>query len=87
MHVHFIHGDLPHMERFTETTEDFPFHFYVGRVLRLYLRLTSHRLKIITLVRDPIAQYISAQFQTLGHESIARDDPDTAVRQLKDAVR
>lgn len=87
VHVHYIYSDLPHMDRFTETSKDFPFHFYVGRVLWYYLRLTSHRLKIITLVRDPIARYISAQFQTLGHEPIARDDPNTAVRQLQDTVR
>ena len=74
------------MERFTETDKDFPFHFYIGRLLRHYFQLTSHRIKVITLVRDPIAQYISAQFQTLEHEPISRKDPDTAARQLRGAV-
>ncbi|WP_158705104.1 putative capsular polysaccharide synthesis family protein [Salinibacter altiplanensis] len=75
------------MERFTETGKDFPLHFYVGRLLRWYLELTSHRIKVITLVRDPVARYISAQFQTLDHEPIPQDDPDAAVRQLQDTVR
>jgi hypothetical protein len=87
IHVHFIHSDLTHMERFTETDKDFPLHFYIGRLLRRYLRLTSRRIKVITLVRDPIARYISAQFQTLDHEPIPQDDPETAVRQLENTVR
>nr|WP_259060078.1 putative capsular polysaccharide synthesis family protein [Salinibacter ruber] len=87
LHVHYIHADLPHMERFTETEKDFPLHFYIGRVLRYYLAITSHRLKIITLVRDPIARFISAQFQTLDHEPIPPDDADSAVQQLRETIR
>lgn len=87
LHVHFIHSDLTHMERFTETERDFPLHFYIGCVLRHYLNLTTNKVKVITLVRDPVARYVSAQFQTLDHEPIARDDPDRAVQQLQDEIR
>ncbi len=87
LHVHYIHADLSHMERFTETEKDFPLHFYIGRVLRYYLAITSHRLKIITLVRDPIARFVSAQFQTLDHEPIPPDDADAAVQQLRGTIR
>ncbi|MCS3668072.1 hypothetical protein GGP77_002315 [Salinibacter ruber] len=75
------------MERFTETERDFPLHFYIGRLLRYYLMVTSHRLKIITLVRDPIARFISAQFQTLDHEPIPPADAGAAVRQLRETIR
>jgi hypothetical protein len=75
------------MERFTETDRDFPLHFYIGRLLYSYLKITSHRLKVITLVRDPIARYISAQFQVLDHDPIPSDDPGRAVQQLQAVAR
>ena len=86
LQVHRTVSDLPHMERFTETDRDFPFHFYLGRLLRRYFKWTSHRIKIITLVRDPIARYISAQFQTLDHEPIPTEDAQQAARQLQQTV-
>lgn len=78
---------MSHMVRFTETEKDFPLHSHIGRVLRYYLTITSHRLKIITLVRDPIARFISAQFQTLDYEPIPPDDADKAVQQLRETIR
>lgn len=40
-----------------------PAHYYTERMLRPYLRWTRHRLKVISLVRDPIARYVSSLFQ------------------------
>lgn len=63
LHVHFLteesrrrnfefylgHGAAP------------PIHLYVSRMLCPYLRYTSHRLKVISLVRDPVARYVSGE--------------------------
>jgi hypothetical protein len=46
-----------------------PIHLYVSLLLRPYLRCTSHRLKVISLVRDPVARYVSKQYQTAEYLS------------------
>jgi len=86
MQVHYMFADLPRMERFTDTDHEFPFHFYIGRLLRYYFDVTSHRFKVITLVRDPIARHISAQFQTLKHEPIPLDDSEAAAQELRRTI-
>lgn len=87
LQVHRTVSDLPHMERFMETDRDFPFHFYIGRLLYTYLKSTSHRLKVIAIVRDPVARYISAQFQTLEYERIPTADADKAAHQIRQTIR
>jgi hypothetical protein len=42
---------------------DLPRHFYLDYMARKYLEFTNHRVKIISLVRDPIARRISSIFQ------------------------
>jgi len=48
---HLRHGVVP------------PIHLYVSQMLRPYLRYTSHSLKFISLVRDPVARYVSNLYQ------------------------
>ena len=79
LHVHYVteesrrHG----FESYLRRGESPPIHLYVSRMLRPYLRYTSHRLKVISLVRDPVARYVSRQYQTADYLSDAcTDDSD-----------
>ena len=57
-----------------------PIHLYVSRMLLPYLRYTSHRIKVISLVRDPVARYVSSLYQmadfsdiVVGEEAYTRE--------------
>jgi len=57
---------------------DLPHHFYLDWLARNYLKLTSHRLKVVSLVRDPIARVVSSIFQSpkLHGFDISEEDVD-----------
>lgn len=66
LHVHFIDP-----QSWSDATgwyrshgETLPRHFYIGRLLRWWLRHTQHRVKVVTLMRDPIARHVSGMFQS-----------------------
>ena len=60
--------------RFAEQGLPLPYHKYVEQLLQVYLRLTKQRVKIITLVRDPIARVVSNSYQ--AGERYDRDTGD-----------
>lgn len=64
LHFHFLGKYSPTSRAsYLKQGLTLPYHMYVEALIRPYLKLTSHRLKIITLVRDPIARHVSASFQ------------------------
>jgi hypothetical protein len=57
--------------------------FFVGRLLGPYLQWTTHRLKVVSLVRDPVARYLSMLYHRDGYrntsvEAISADVERTA---------
>lgn len=59
LHIHSLTRDGKYHNGQVEP----PKHYYTENLLRLYLKCTNHRLKVIFLVRDPIARRVSARFQ------------------------
>lgn len=89
LHIHFLtRKKLRRLFEHHERTPPPPVHLFVSQLLRPYLKRTSHRLKVITLVRDPVTRYVSGQFQSpersgmvgLGVEEATR----TIVRRLSE---
>lgn len=66
VHVHYI--DRDHWKKRaklrTENSSPLPPHFHKGRLLRHWIAWTKRRVRVVSLVRDPIARYISEAFQT-----------------------
>jgi len=83
LHIHFL-GRKAVIARANYRNRDslLPSHFYVERILQVYLRVTRHRLKVITLVRDPIARFISSAYQTRNRDRYETDNVDTMVERL-----
>lgn len=61
--------------------------FYVGKLLYPYLRWTSHRVKVISLVRDPIARYLSMLFHWNEHSAGSSDVVTSDVEESRCALR
>jgi hypothetical protein len=53
-----------------------PIHLYVSRLLCPYLRYTSHRLKVVSLVRDPVERFVSRLYQKSDYLPHSVDYPD-----------
>lgn len=66
LHLHFLSDDLPaHIEAHKNSgIERIPYHLILGLAVKRQLRLRAdNTCKIITLVRDPIALFVSNIFQ------------------------
>lgn len=83
LHVHFL-GRKAAIARanYRDRGTPLPDHFYVERILQAYLRLTRHRLKVITLFRDPIARFISGAYQVRVRDQYETDNVDAMVERL-----
>lgn len=89
LHVHYINPDVRRVNRrkYIEAHKPIPYHFHIGYWLYWYLKVTSEDLRVITLVRDPIARHVSAAFQNIRLGTIHRDDAQLAARQLEEDLR
>jgi len=79
LHVHYLTEESVQdgFEFYLRQGATPPIHLYVSRMLCPYLRCTSHNLKVISLVRDPVARYVSRQYQTADYLSnVGADNPD-----------
>ena len=87
LHVHYL-GETSRAARlqYEKSAARPPIHLYVEGMLHPYLKLTRHRLKVVTLVRDPIAREISGEFQT--HELYGHDikDVDARIAHIRDRL-
>lgn len=65
LHVHSIVDHITPDIRALHTSVGEPIGTYVlvGRLLSPYLRWTRHRIRVISLVRDPVARYVSKLYQ------------------------
>jgi hypothetical protein len=64
VHVHFLTAQSHRYVRAAyEDVGMKPAHYYTEKLVRPYLKWTNHRLKVISLVRDPVARYVSGLFQ------------------------
>ena len=82
LHVHSIIDDISPDTRALHTSVGEPIgtHVLVGRLLSPYLRWTSHRISVISLVRDPVARYISKLYQMPELYPFVRADAVDAAR-------
>ena len=83
LHVHFltkrkVKRTLSHYERNSYP----PMHLYVSQLLLPYLQLTSHSVQVITLVRDPIARFVSGQYQNPERNGVAGLTVEDACQEL-----
>ena len=60
--------------------------FYVGKLLDRYLQWTSHRIKAISLVRDPVSRYVSMLYHWNEHTSGASEVVSSDVEQTRQAI-
>lgn len=88
LHVHHIRERIPDEERAWHVRQgQVPtIDVFVGRLLAPYLRWTSHRLKAISLVRDPVARYLSKLYHVPGGYDIVSGDIDETVQAVQDRL-
>ena len=88
LHVHFIGEHWSKAIQHHRTGENtLPQHLYLGRVLRYWLNVTTRPIKVITLVRDPVARKISSVFQLRRyHPQLPVDDASGAKQWLYENV-
>lgn len=84
LHVHFL-GPIwaECRDAYRRSGTPLPLHIYVEGLLRPYLRLTSHHLKVVTLTRDPIAWHVSSAFQTARRDGYDVADVSGTVERLR----
>lgn len=91
-HVHFLSVDLPEYRRRHELAGIFPapYHIFLGEALsKVIAKRRGFPIKIISLVRDPVALVVSALFENtyFNKELLENDsdviDPQKAIDQLE----
>ena len=86
LHVHFV--DAEHWEEasnlYTENNEPLPHHFHTGRLVRLWLNQTNRQVRVVTLVRDPIARYVSGAFEVGNLKGVPTGGFEEALRVLRE---
>lgn len=83
LHVHQVAEESRRrgIEFYSRHEEVPPIHLYVSQMLRPYLRWTSHRIKVISLVRDPIARHVSSLYQMADfNDTVSGDAAETRRR-------
>lgn len=63
-----------------------PIHLYVSQMLRPYLRYTSHRIQVLSLVRDPIARYVSGLYQMADFSDTVTGNVAHTKKQIKEEL-
>ena len=87
LHVHFLGPMWEECRKaYGESGAPPPIHLSVERLLRPYLRFTSHRLKVVTLTRDPIGRYVSSAFQTARRDGYDTEDVGGTVERLRGEI-
>lgn len=88
LHVHFV--DAEHWEKasdlYTEKNEPLPHHFHTGRLVRLWLNCASRQVRVVTLVRDPIARYVSGAFEVGRLKGVPTGEFENALRVLREQL-
>lgn len=90
-HVHFISPKQWQAVRdayYQSGQYDLPRHMYLEFLARNYLKLTNHRVKVISLVRDPVAREVSGIFQVpeFAGINVSESSIDNLASQIADHV-
>lgn len=87
LHVHYLGPMWEQVwEKYRNSPVTPPLHLSVERLLRPYLRWTSHRLKVVTLFRDPIDRHISSAFQTYDRDGFEVNEAGSTIDRLRDDI-
>jgi len=88
LHVHFIGEHWSKAaEHHRERGDELPQNLYRGWALRYWLRLRRTQVKVITLVRDPVARKLSSAFQLRRYNpDLSLDDASAAKQWLQENV-
>ena len=88
IHVHYINRKSwkSASKMYLNNGKTLPPHFHTGRLLRQWLSLTERRVRVVTLVRDPIARYVSGAFEVGRLQGVPTGDVDASLRVLKDQL-
>lgn len=88
VHVHFIARE--HWRRVAEMYSNnnttLPSHFHKGRLLRYWINATQRQVRVVSLVRDPIARHVSGAFEIGNVQGIPTNKSSEALRVLEDQL-
>jgi hypothetical protein len=85
LHVHYIAQEnwKRGAKMYVESGTTLPAHFHKGRLLRHWIAWTGRQVRVISLVRDPIARHISASFETAHLKGFPKQNASKALRSLE----
>jgi hypothetical protein len=88
IHVHFVGEHWSKAaQHHRERGDELPQNLYRGWVLRYWLRVRRTQVKVITLVRDPVARKLSSAFQLRRYSpDLSVDDASAAKRWLRENI-
>lgn len=85
VHVHYInHSQWKERAKLrVDNGSPLPPHFHKGRLLRHWIGWTDRQVQVVSLVRDPIARYISEVFQTAHFRGFPANNFEGACDELR----
>ena len=88
VHVHFI---APASWKETarwhrKNGQTLPPHFHKGRLLRHWINWTERQVRVVTLVRDPIARHVSGAFETGHFTEFPTKNQSKALQELRNQL-
>lgn len=88
LHVHFVSRDKwsSAAKLYMENGKSLPPHFHTGRLLRPWSNWTERRVKVVTLVRDPIAREVSKEFEMSSLLEVPTDDVNESLQVLRNRL-
>lgn len=88
VHVHYI-ADAhwgQGAKLYTKNNTTIPAHFHRGRLLRYWINWTERQVRVVSLVRDPIARRVSEAFELSHLQGVPARKPSKALRALRDQL-
>lgn len=88
VHVHYINEThwQEGAKMYTENDVTVPAHFHKGRLLRHWINWADRQIRVVSLVRDPIARHVSEAFEFSHLRGLPTDKPSNALRELKNRL-
>ena len=71
---------------YAENNAPLPHHFHTGRLVRLWLNRTNRQVRVVTLVRDPIARYVSGAFEVSTLKDIPTSKFENTLRTVREQL-
>jgi hypothetical protein len=88
IHVHHIAEDnwKRRTRMYKENDTTIPAHFHKGRLLRHWINWTDRQMRVVSLVRDPIARHVSEAFEFSHLRGLPTGKPSNALRVLQNEL-